>query len=392
MKCDFLLAAYFFYLGNLSSINYSEVRTGAERTEIYIPMLEGKKVAVLANQTSVIGNTHLVDSLLSLGINIVKIFSPEHGFRGDAEAGEEIANCTDDKTGLSVISLYGKKIKPTKEDMKGIDVVVFDIQTVGVRFFTYTTTMHYMMEACAENNVEFMVLDRPNPNGFYIDGPVLGIKQRSFVGLHPVPIVHGLTNAEYALMINGEGWLKDSIKCNLNVILCEGYTHRDYYRLPVPPSPNLKDMLSVYLYPTLCLFEGTIISIGRGTGFPFEVYGHPLFKDTAFSFTPHSIPGNSNNPLYKDRKCYGRDLRNISEDSIVKLKRINLQWVIDACKEVPDSMDFFNSFFNRLAGNISLMSMLKKGWTEEKIRKTWKPGLEEYMKKRKKYLLYPDFR
>lgn len=368
-----------------------QVITGAARTGEYIPLLNGKKVAVVANQTSMIGETHLVDSLLSLGINIKRIFSPEHGFRGTAGAGEHLDDYNDRKTGLAVISLYGKHRKPLKEDMEGLDIVLFDIQDVGLRFYTFISTMHWVMEACAENNVDFLVLDRPNPNGFYVDGPVLDTAWRSFVGMHPVPVVHGMTVAEYAQMINGEGWLKDSLTCNLKYVKCEKYTHKTYYDLPVKPSPNLPNLRSVYLYPSLCFFEGTCMSVGRGTDFPFQIFGHPDYPDTGFSFTPRSIEGAAANPKFNGKICNGVDLSNIPLDFMQCNHRLVLDWLIDAYDSMDNKERFFNKYFDKLAGNSTLREQIIAGKSKWIIYASWKNDIKDFKIIRKKYLLYKDF-
>ena len=377
------------------SIDYSEkVTVAAERTEAYLPLLKGKRVAVVANHTTLIKKTHLIDSLLSLGIVIKKIFAPEHGFRGTADAGENIDNYIDAKTGLQVISLYGNRKKPRAGDLAALDIVLFDIQDVGVRFYTYISTLHYVMEACAENNVELLILDRPNPNGFYVDGPVLDMKYKSFVGMHPVALVHGMTIAEYALMINGQGWLKDSIKCDLKYILCENYTHKTLYKLPVKPSPNLPDMTAVFLYPTLGLFEGTFISIGRGTDFPFQVIGHPDLKNTSialqFSFKPQSMQGAAN-PKFKDIKCFGYDLRENVEEFIIERKKLYLDLLIKVYDNIEDKENFFNPFFYNLTGNSELKEQIQNQVNEENIRQSWENELKEFKRIRKEYLLYDDF-
>jgi len=369
-----------------------DIRTGAAQTDKYLSRLNGKTVAVVANQTSRVGKTHLIDTLLSLGININKVFAPEHGFRGMADAGEHVKNFKDKKTGLPIVSLYGGNKKPTANDLRNIDVVLFDIQDVGVRFYTYISTMHYVMEACAENNKDFIVLDRPNPNGFYVDGPVLETKYKSFVGMHPVPLVHGMTIAEYAKMINGEGWLKNGIKCKLNYILCEGYSHKDHYQLPVKPSPNLPDMAAVYLYPSVGLFEGTVISVGRGTDKPFKVIGHPELKNTKFNFTPVSVPG-ATNPPYKGEVCYGFDLSDFGDIYIKSYGEIYLYWLMSIYENFPEKEEFFNSngFFNLLAGNSTLKQQIIEEKSESEITQSWQEGLVNFKKTRKKYLLYPDF-
>ena len=362
-KSNFLIRVFVIILfaAIWQGVLTGQVITGAACTGEYLPLLNGKKVAIVANQTSMIGETHLVDSLLSLGINIKRIFSPEHGFRGIADAGEHLDDYNDGKTGLAVISLYGKRLKPVKEDMEGLDIVLFDIQDVGLRFYTYISTMHYMMEACAENNVVFMVLDRPNPNGFYVDGPVLDTAWRSFVGMHPVPVVHGMTVAEYAQMINGEGWLKDSLMCELYFVKCKNYTHKTYYDLPVKPSPNLPNLRSIYLYPSLCFFEGTCMSVGRGTDFPFQIFGHPDYPDTGFTFTPRSIEGAASNPKHVGEICNGVDLSHIPFDFVHNNRRLILDWLIDAYSNMDNKDRFFNNYFDKLAGNSTLREQIIAG-------------------------------
>ena len=380
-----------FFIVLWQGVLTGQVITGAARTGEYLPSLYGKKVAIVANQTSMIGETHLVDSLLSLGINIKRIFSPEHGFRGTADAGEHLDDYKNGKTGLPVISLYGKHQKPVKEDMAGLDIVLFDIQDVGLRFYTYISTMHLVMEACAENNIDFLVLDRPNPNGFYIDGPVLDTAWRSFVGMHPVPAVHGMTVAEYAQMINGEGWLKDGITCNMIQVRCENYTHKTYYDLPVKPSPNLPNLRSIYLYPSLCFFEGTCMSVGRGTDFPFQIFGHPDYPDTGFSFTPRSIEGAATNPKYKGKVCIGVDLSNIPLDFMQSNHRLVLDWLIDAYSSMDNIDNFFNNYFDKLAGNSTLREQIIAGKSKWIIYASWKNDIKDFKIIRKKYLLYKDF-
>lgn len=360
---------------------------GSYQIGLYRNMIEGKSVAVVANQTSMVGQIHLVDNLLSIGINISVIFSPEHGFRNMADAGEMIGNSKDPDTGISLISLYGTHLKPTTEDLKEIDVVIFDIQDVGTRFYTYISTLHYILEACAENHIKCLVLDRPNPNGFYFDGNILDTAYSSFVGMDPVPVVHGMTVGEYAVMINGEGWLKGGIKCDLTVIKCKNYDHKTYYTLPVKPSPNLPNQNSIYLYPSICFFEGTTISLGRGTLFPFQIYGSPELPDKGFSFIPESVPGAKNPPLL-GVKCYGTDLRDATQKRLVPVPRLNLGWVIDAYNQFPQKEKFFTSYFDVLAGGPVLREQIQKGMTAEQIRRTWKEGLERFSKIREKYLLY----
>jgi uncharacterized protein YbbC (DUF1343 family) len=360
---------------------------GAAQIELYRDMIEGKSVAIVANQTSKVGQTHLVDNLLSIGINIRVIFAPEHGFRNMADAGEKIGNSKDPETGIPLISLYGTHLKPTAGDLDGIDVVIFDIQDVGVRFYTYISTLHYVMESCAENHIKCLVLDRPNPNGFYFDGNILDTAYSSFVGMDPVPVVHGMTVGEYASMINGEGWLKDGIKCDLTVIKCKNYDHKTYYTLPVKPSPNLPNQNSIYLYPSICFFEGTNISLGRGTLFPFQAYGSPELPDKGFSFTPESLPGAKNPPLL-GVKCFGTDLRDAIEKKLVPRSKLNLGWLIDAYNNYPQKDKLFTSYFDVLAGGPVLREQIQKGMSAEQIRDTWKEGLEIFSKIRDKYLLY----
>ena len=361
--------------------------TGASQIKQYKHLIEGKVVALTANQTSMIGQTHLVDNLLETGINIKVIFAPEHGFRDLADAGEQIKDGKDPATGIPVISLYGSHLKPTAEELHGIDVVMFDIQDVGTRFYTYISTLHYVLEACAENYVKCIVLDRPNPNGFYFDGNIADTAYRSFVGMHPVPIVHGMTVGEYARMINGEGWLKGGIKCDLTVIECRNYTHKTLYELPVRPSPNLPDQTSIYLYPSLCFFEGTNISLGRGTPYPFQVYGSPKLPDKGFSFTPESVPGAKNPPLL-GVLCYGTDLRNAIKDKLVPSPEVNLGWVIDAYNDYPEKENFFTPYFDVLAAGPGLREQILKGMTASQIRATWQEGLIKFSKIRDRYLLY----
>jgi uncharacterized protein YbbC (DUF1343 family) len=386
----FIFAAAFILLISVISVSFlakEQPVPGASQFDQFMPLIEGKSVAVLANQTSMVGESHLVDSLHATGINIKVIFAPEHGFRDLAEAGQKIQDGKDAVTGIPIISLYGKHFKPTPVDLAGIDVVLFDIQDVGTRFYTYISTLHYLLEACAENDVKCIVLDRPNPNGFYIDGNILDTVYRSFVGMDPIPIVHGLTVGEYAQMANGEGWLKDGLRCDLRVIRCRNYNHKTFYELPVKPSPNLPNQASVYLYPSLCFFEGTRVSVGRGTAFPFQVFGAPELPDKGFSFTPESVPG-AKNPPFLGIKCFGKDLRNAIEDKLVPSPGLNLDWVISTYNDYPDKDKFFTSYFDVLAGGPGLREMIIKGMTSDQIRETWKSGLEEFGKLREKYLLY----
>lgn len=356
----------------------------AQRTEAYLPMLEGKRVAVVGNQTSLIKQTHLVDSLLSLKVNLIRVFSPEHGFRGLADAGAKVENETDSKTGLPIISLYGKNKKPTSEQLKGLDLILFDLQDVGVRFYTYISTLHYVMEAAAENNVEVIVLDRPNPNGFIVDGPVLQKGFESFVGMHPVPVIYGMTIGEYAQMINGESWLNDGLQCKLTVVKLVNYTHAKIYSLPIAPSPNLQNDNAVNLYPSLCLFEGTVVSIGRGTEWPFEIYGHPNFEKSDFTFTPRPGKGSAD-PKLNGKLCFGIDLRGQK----TLLNKFDLSYLLYANRVLNGTNWIDNpKFFNLLAGNNVLIEQLKANKSEEEIRASWREDLDSFRLTREKYLLY----
>ena len=378
------------YKGRVPKQFDTKIVVGAERMDHYLYILKGKSIAIVANQTSMVGESHLVDTLLSCGIDIKKVFSPEHGFRGSADAGEKVKNHKDKKTGLPIVSLYGSQHKPRQEDLAGIDIVIFDIQDVGVRFYTYISTMHYVMEACAENNVKFLVLDRPNPNGFYVAGPIMEEEYTSFVGLHPVPLVHGMTIAEYARMINGQGWLKNKVKCDLIHVLCEGYEHSSYYQLPIRPSPNLPNMKAIYLYPSLGLFEGTFISVGRGTDYPFQTLGHPDMANATFKFKPKSTAG-AKNPPFKGKVCSGHDLRNFSDMILKNYKELYLYWLTGAYKDSPDKEQFFNSYFNSLAGNATFKQQIIDEVSEDDIAKSWARAVMNYKRIRKGYLLYPDF-
>ena len=375
---------------SLAAASETALRTGAECMERYLPLLEGKRVAVCGNQTSVVGKTHLVDTLLSRKVNVVKLFCPEHGFRGQAEAGATIASGKDPLTGLPVVSLYGKNKKPTAEQLQGVDVVLFDLQDVGCRFYTYISTLHYVMEAAAENGVKVIVLDRPNPNGFYVDGPVLEPQYKSFVGMHPVPIVYGMTIGEYARMINGEKWLANGVQCDLTVIKLEGYTHETRYALPVAPSPNLQTAEAVFLYPSLCLFEGTNVSVGRGTDHPFEMYGAPGMQSGDYRFTPRAIPGVSENPPFKGLECRGYLLHDIAAENLNNPGRLNLSYLLTAYRNCVDQSSFFlkNNFFDKLAGTDQLRKQLVVGASEEEIRASWEPDLEKFRHIREQYLLY----
>lgn len=370
----------------------TDIVVGAAQFDQYLNKLNNKAVAVVGNQTTMIGNTHLVDTLLSKGVNLVKVFAPEHGFRGTADAGEHVQDSKDINTGLPIVSLYGSHKKPTATDLNDVDVVIFDMQDVGARFYTYISTMTYVMEACAENDKEVLILDRPNPNGHYVDGPVLEDEYSSFVGMHPVPIVHGMTIGEYAQMVNGEGWLNNGIMCDLTVVTCQNYTHNDFYKLPVQPSPNLPNMASVYLYPSLCLFEGTTVSVGRGTDNPFQIIGHPDFSKSDYSFTPQPNEGASK-PKYNGELCYGYDLAEFGEFYIRNIRQFYIFWLIGMFEQLDEGEDFFRSdgFFNLLAGNNDLEEQILNGATEAEIRKSWEPELTDYKEMRKQYLLYPDF-
>ncbi|HAQ19773.1 MAG TPA: DUF1343 domain-containing protein [Prolixibacteraceae bacterium] len=373
------------------------IKTGAEQTEKYLPFLKGKRIAIVANPTSVIGKTSLIDSLKTLGINIVKVFGPEHGFRGTASAGAVVADSIDAKTGIPEISLYGKKSKPSKEDLADVDLLIFDIQDVGARFYTYINLLARVMEACAENNKELIILDRPNPNGFSVDGPILDMKLKSGIGMFPIPITHGMTIGELAKMYNGEGWLTNRVKCRITIIPVANYTHAMKYVLPVAPSPNLNSPQSILLYPSLCLFEGTIISQGRGTYFPFTILGNPDMKGKyEFSFTPASIKGMSETPLHKDKVCFGLDLRKYDTSEFRKTGQINLKWLMELYQAYPFKDKFFDykqskqmGNFDKLAGTTALKEQIIAGKSEKVIRDSWEPGLSDFKKFRKKYLLYP---
>lgn len=361
----------------------------AELTEEYLPLLKDKRIAVLSNHTGMVGNKHLVDILVQEKVNVTSIFSPEHGFRGDADAGEHVSSSVDKKTGIPIRSLYdGNSRKPSKEAMDSFDVMLFDIQDVGLRFYTYYITMVRLMDGCSEYNKKFIVLDRPNPNGHYVDGPILDMKYKSGVGWLPIPIVHGMTLGELALMVNGEHWLTENRVCDLTVIKCKNYTHKTLYELPIAPSPNLPNMKSIYLYPSTCLFEGTPVSLGRGTSFPFQVYGHPQMKGYTFTFTPKSIPGAKNPPLL-NQKCYGVNLRNISDEDIYK-KGIDLSYIIDAYKNLKMGDKFFTPFFEKLIGVSYVREMIKQGKSASEINEMWKDDVENFKNQRKPYLLYEE--
>jgi uncharacterized protein YbbC (DUF1343 family) len=391
------------------SMTNADVITGADRMAVYLPLLRGKAVAVFANQTSIVGNTNLVDTLLKSGINVVKIFGPEHGFRGDADAGEHVSDAVDKKTGLPVVSLYGDHKKPTGQDFAGVDVLVFDIQDVGVRFYTYIASLQYYMEAALENHKPLLILDRPNPNGFYVDGPVLDMKYKSFIGMQPIPIVYGLTIGEYALMLAGENMLSEKANAinaynvtteptadtpfHVQVIKCKNYDHNTKYILPVMPSPNLKTMQSIYCYPSTCFFEGTVFSEGRGTDMPFQVFGHPAMPKNLYAFTPKPNAGAKSSKNFY-RQCYGWKIDGTNEEVLKKLDgKIQLHYFIEAYKLFPGKDTFFlkTNFINKLAGNDIFAQQIKDGVSETDIRKSWEPALSEFKKIRKKYLLYTDF-
>jgi uncharacterized protein YbbC (DUF1343 family) len=375
----------------------ADVRVGAAVTEKYFHLLKDKRVGIVGNQSSLVSSTHLVDTLRSSGINIVRVFSPEHGFRGDADAGEKVKSAVDAKTGLPVVSLYGSNKKPSAEQLADVDVLVFDIQDVGARFYTYISTLHYVMQAAAEQNKKLIVLDRPNPNGHYVDGPVLDPKFSSFVGMHQVPVVHGMTIGEYAQMVNGEGWLGDGLKCDLQVISCEGWDHTKFYELPVPPSPNLRTMNAIYHYPSLCLFEGTVVSLGRGTDHPFEVIGHPKFKnaeaDNIFSFVPQPNAAASH-PVLQGQTCYGYDLHETDIREYREKRKVDLSYLLEFYNSLDMGAAFFlkSGFINNLAGTDQLKAQIMAGKTLEEIEASWQEKLSAFKQMRKKYLLYEDFK
>ena len=380
-----LLLCFCTFLSSFTSQSQHQLIVGANQLENYLPLLRNKQIAVVANQTSLINSSHLVDSLLACSVSIVKVFAPEHGFRGESDAGALINDEIDVKTGLPIHSLYGKNKKPSAEALNDIDLIVFDIQDVGARFYTYISTLHYVMEACAENNIELLVLDRPNPNAHYVDGPILDTAYHSFVGMHPIPIVHGLTIGEYAQMINGSFWLKDSIQCNLTVQEMKFYTHSLPYDLPVKPSPNLPNRQSISLYPSLCLFEGTAISVGRGTNLQFQIIGSPQLDSCSYSFSPSSQSG-AKYPKHESLKCCGWDLSKYEID-----KEINLSYLIECFNQYNSKgIPFFNSFFDKLAGSNVLRVLIEAGWSEAQIKETWQEGLQLYKEQRLNYLIYPE--
>ena len=373
-------------------LSVGSTRSRLPRRSSYKGVVSGKTVAVVANHTSLVDSIHLVDFLLSKEVDVARVFAPEHGFRGKADAGEAVESGKDPRTGLPVVSLYGAHKKPTSKDLDGIDLVVFDIQDVGARFYTYISTMTYVMEACAEQGVSVLILDRPNPHGFYVDGPVLEEAHTSFVGLLPIPVVHGMTIAELAQMINGEGWLADGVECDLRVVRCAGYSHNDIYVLPEKPSPNLPNMNSILLYPSLCFFEGTTFSVGRGTDHPFEAFGHPNATVGSFVFVPGPNEG-AKHPLHNGIPCIGWDLRQIGGKRIEQKGALILDWLLDAYEAFPEKEKFFltNGFFEKLAGTDRLRQQIVQGKSAEEIRASWQPELITFRQKRSKYLLYKDF-
>ena len=373
----------------LCAHSHLPVKVGAACTDDYYPLLEGKRVAVMSNNTGMVGNEHLVDMLKRDGINLVAIFSPEHGFRGTADAGESVNNSVDEKTGTPILSLYdGRTGRPSVANMRLFDVMIIDIQDVGLRFYTYYIAMFNLMDACAEHGKKMIVLDRPNPNGHFVDGPILDMRYRSGVGRLPIPVVHGMTLGELARMINGERWLPQERVCNLSVVKCLNYTRQTMYQLPIAPSPNLPNMKSVYLYPSICLFEGTVMSLGRGTDFPFQVYGHPDIRGKTFSFTPRSVPGARNPPLL-NRLCYGVDLRNIPDEDIWK-NGFDLSYIIEAYNNMNIGARFFTSFFENLVGVDYVRRMIIEGKSAAEIKLMWKDDVEKFKSQRQQYLLYDE--
>ena len=378
-------------------ITKKEIKTGAEQTDKYLPLLKGKRVAIMANQTTIIGKTHLVDSLKILGVNIVKIFGHEHGFRGNASAGVKVADEIDPSSGIQVVSLYGAKNKPTKEDLADVDILIYDLQDVGCRFFTQINSLSWLIEACYEHGKEMLILDRPNSNGYLIDGPILDMKYKSGIGMFPIPMSHGLTVGEFAQMANGEGWLKDKVKTKITIIPVANYDHDMPYTLPVKPSPNLNTQQAILLYPSTCMFEGVYVNHGRGTMFPFTVLGSPELKGKyEFSYTPTGIKGMAETPIFMNEVCYGLDLRNYDTELLRKSKKINIQWIMELYKAHPHKEKFFDSKLSKQMNNIEIQigsglfrQQIIDGVSEEMIRASWEPGLSEYKKMRKKYLLYP---
>jgi len=384
VKLKSTLLFYLFLAIGLQSCAQAPIVSGAENFEKYLHNIANKKVGIVAHQASLVfGKTHLIDTLLSLGVAVQKVFAPEHGFRGRADAGETIYDQKDKKTGLQILSLHGKTKKPSEESLENISVMIFDLQDVGVRFYTYLSTLNYVMEACAENDIPLIVLDRPNPNAHYVDGPVLSEENKSFLGMHPVPIVYGMTIGEYAKMINGEGWLNNKLKCDLTIIKLKNYSHKTSYELPIRPSPNLPNKQAIALYPSLCLLEPTKISVGRGTEMQFQIYGHPDLNNDGFSFKPLPNFG-SKNPKLKGKICYGKDLSKIEFPN-----KLHLEWLIDAYNESTNKSDFFLKGFHRIAGTKNLESQIKSRVSEKVIRKSWEEDLNHFKSIREKYLIYP---
>lgn len=397
LACASVLVCTLAVSTQAQSTKSTQIITGAEQLDQYLPYLAGKRVAILANKTTIIGKTHLVDSLKRLGVNIVKVFGPEHGFRGNASAGVRVADEVDPGTGIPIISLYGKKNKPTPEDMADVDIMIYDLQDVGVRFYTNINALSRLMEACAESDKELLILDRPNPNAYLIDGPILDMKFKSGIGMFPLPMSHGLTVAEFAQMANGEGWLTNGVKCKLKIIRVANYDHEMMYTLPVSPSPNLNTQQAVMLYPSTCLFEGTYLNHGRGTMFPFTVLGSPELKGIyEFSYTPTSIKGMAETPLFMNQVCYGLDLRTYDVNILREKKQVNIQWMMELYKNHPYKEKFFDSKLSREMGTIERLvgvadfrQQIIDGKSEAEIRASWEPGLSQYKEMRKKYLLYP---
>lgn len=389
MKTKYIFLLYLLF--TFHALAAQKIIPGAEQTERLLPLLKGKRVALVVNQTSMAGKTHLLDTLVASGIQIKKVFAPEHGFRGDADAGEAIKNGKDVRTGVSILSLYGKNKKPTAEQLRDVDIVLFDIQDVGARFYTYISTMHYVMEACAENGKQLLITDRPNPCD-YVDGPVRQRNQKSFVGMHAIPVLHGCTVGELAQMINGEGWLANGAKCSLTIIPVEGWKHGQPYSLAVKPSPNLPNDQAIALYPSLCPFEGTAVSVGRGTHYPFQVIGSPDIRISSFRFKPEALEGFDKNPMYKDQYCYGNNLRNTAAPKGFSLKYVMAYY--QAYRNVGKADKFFTrpEWFDLLIGNRMVRQQIIKGADEEEIRAGWQAELDAYRKMRQKYLLYPDAR
>lgn len=381
------LSLFFFHAFTFAQVN---VEIGAAQLDAYLPLLGSQKVGMVVNQTTTVGATHLVDTLLSRGVNIGAIYAPEHGYRGTTERGKTVENQVDEATGITIHSIYGSKKKPSPEILKGIDIMIFDMQDAGARFFTYISTMHYIMEACAENNIPLLILDRPNPLGHYVDGPVLDTKFSSFIGMHPIPIVHGMTIGEYARMINGEGWLKDGVMCNLEIIKVNNNDNQTHYLLAIPPSPNLPDMKSIYLYPTVCLFEGTRVSEGRGTMKPFQQFGTPEFTPQQNAFVPKPIPSMSSDPKFEGKTCYGYDLSTLSMETLQQIDHIDLSYLLEFYRKEKDKEHFFEQSFDLLSGSDQLRKQIIAGKSEEEIRASWQPKLDQFKEMRKKYLLYEE--